>query len=311
MLDVCVIGHVTRDIIRINNREKELPGGTAYYSSMALKSLGLNVAAVTKMAYEDSYLLDDLNRNNIDVVLKMSLRTTVFANSYAWYSNHGDYYRAQTVESIAAPFSIEDIPDISPTICHIGSLTKGDIPLDVLKFLARKSIISLDVQGFLREVVQGCVRMKDWNEKRAALSNVDILKADETEARILTGKENIEEAAKTLSALGPQEVIITSGSNGSLIYCKEKFYHIPSYLQERIIDPTGSGDTYMAGYLYKRLRSIGPALDFNNIGKFSAVTASLKLRRHGPFKGSREQVEYFLETRDEFEGLNNCCWKRY
>lgn len=311
MLDVCVIGHVTRDIIRINNREKELPGGTAYYSSMALKSLGLNVAVVTKIAHNDSYLLDDLNRNNISVVVKMSPKTTVFTNSYDGYLNPGDYYRTQKVRSIAAPFSIEDIADISPTIFHIGSLTKGDIPLDVLKFLARKSIISLDVQGFLREVAQGSVKIKDWDEKHDALSHIDIVKADETEAKILTGEEDMEKAAKTLSAFGPQEVIITLGSNGSLIYCKEKFYRIPPCLQERIIDPTGCGDTYMAGYLYKRLESIGSILDFNKIGKFSASIASLKLGRHGPFKGSREEVEYSLETRDEFESFNNRHWKRW
>jgi sugar/nucleoside kinase (ribokinase family) len=214
------------------------------------------------------------------------------------------------VKSIATPFVIENIPDISPTIFHIGSLTRGDIPLDILKFLAKKSIISLDVQGFLREIVQGSVKIEDWDEKIEALPNVDIVKADEMEAKILTGEQDMEKAAKRLSAFGPKEVIITLSSNGSLIYYKEKFYYIPSYPPERIIDPTGCGDTYMAGYIYKRLRSIDPALDFNEIGKFSAAIASLKLEGYGPFKGSADDVEYFLETRDEFESFNNCCWKR-
>ncbi len=298
MVDVCIIGHVTKDIVRINSREKELPGGTAYYSSMALKNLGLNVVVITKIGYNDGYLLNDLKKGNIPAFLKMSPKTTVFENIYTEYQNHR-VHRVQKVKSIATPLAIEDIPDISPTIFHVGCLTRGDIPLDVLGFLTGKSIVSLDVQGFLREVVQSNVKMKDWDEKHEALCNVDIIKADETEAKVLTGEENIEEAAKKISSFGPKEVIITSGVNGSLIYCQKKFYHIPSYPQERITDPTGCGDTYMAGYIYKRLRSIGPTLDFNNIGKFAAAIASLKLERYGPFQGGPDEVESFLKTRDK------------
>ena len=50
MFDVCVIGHITKDIVRIENLKKEMPGGVAYYFSMALKNLGSNVSLVTKVA---------------------------------------------------------------------------------------------------------------------------------------------------------------------------------------------------------------------------------------------------------------------
>ncbi|RLB94884.1 MAG: ribokinase [Deltaproteobacteria bacterium] len=299
MLDVCVIGHVTKDITRINNRGKELPGGTAYYFSMALKNLGLNVAVVTKIGYNDSYLLDDLNKNNIPVFLKMNPRTTMFENSYTENSNH----RVQKLKSIASPFAIEDVPDVSPSIFHIGPLTKGDIPLDLLISLSTRFRTSLDVQGFLRTEVGGCVKLTDWREKGRALSNIEIIKADETEAKILSGQENIEKAAKTLSEFGPKEVIITLGSKGSVIYAGKSFYRIPSYPQERIIDPTGCGDTYMAGYIYRRLKTIGPFLDFHEIGKFSAAVASLKLKRHGPFQGSRDDVESLLVKGEKKEFL--------
>ncbi|MDI6890711.1 MAG: hypothetical protein QMC83_07220 [Thermodesulfovibrionales bacterium] len=33
-------------------------------------------------------------------------------------------------------------------------------------------------------------------------------------------------------------------------YAKGKFYSIPSFVAS-IVDPTGCGDTYMAGYIYK------------------------------------------------------------
>jgi len=39
MLDVCVIGHLTKDRIKTENAEKEMPGGTAHHFSMAVKHL--------------------------------------------------------------------------------------------------------------------------------------------------------------------------------------------------------------------------------------------------------------------------------
>jgi len=306
MLDVCIIGHVTRDIIRIEGKEKILPGGTAYYSSIALKSLGLNVAVVTKVSYSDKYLLNDLKKINIPVFLKITPKTTIFENIYDGYLNH----RLQKVTSIATPFRVEDIPDISPRIFHIGPLTKKDIPLEVLKLVAKRSIVSLDVQGFLRDVIKDSVKIKDWDEKYEALSNVDIIKANEMEARTLTGEKDMKKAAKKLSKLGPKEVIITLGSNGSLIYSKEKFYLIPPYPQGKVVDPTGCGDTYMAGYIYMRLKNYSSFVDFDRIGNFAAAVALLKLQRYGPFRGSSKEVRRFLKKEGEIESSNSCCRER-
>lgn len=287
---VCVVGHITKDTIRVNSQERELPGGTAYYFSIALRNLGAKVAVVTKLGREDSYLLDDLKRNNIPVFRGKSPTTTVFENSYLGHFIR----RKQRVSSIAQPFLIEDVPDLSPSFFHIGSLTKGDIPLKLLRFLSKKCRISLDAQGFLRNVVRGSVKIGDWEEKREALSKVHILKVDKREASILTGEEDVEGAAERLSAFGPEEVIITLGSRGSLIYSMGKFYRIRAYPQEGTVDITGCGDTYMAGYIYQRLKSS----DFDEIGKFSSAVASLKLKGFGPFAGSEEDVQAFLKRRE-------------
>ena len=51
MFDVCVIGHVTRDVITIKGKTKKVaPGGTAYYTGIACRSLGLRTSVVTKVA---------------------------------------------------------------------------------------------------------------------------------------------------------------------------------------------------------------------------------------------------------------------
>jgi len=270
--DVCVIGHITKDIIRIGNIRKELTGGSAYYVSMALKSLGVKPFVITKLHKNDEYLLEDLKRNDIPFLLKESESTTIFENIY-----EGDF-RIQRVMSIASPFTIEDLTDVTPKIFYVGSLTRSDIPVDILVFLKKRAPVVLEVQGFLRKIYGNNVKIEDWEEKEV-LSYVDILHADELEAKILSGERDIKNAAKKLSQFGPKEVVITLGKKGSLIYAKGEFYSIPAVITN-VVDPTGCGDTYMAGYICKRLTSE----DFNEIGNFASKVASLKLERFGPLR---------------------------
>ncbi len=287
MFDVCVIGHITKDIVRTKTLEKTMPGGVAYYSSIALKSLGSNISLITKCAEKDKDLLNDLIKDNISIFYQGSQQTTVFENIYLENRD----FRCQNVHCIAQPFTLKDIPNISAKIYHLGPLTKEDIPLEIIKYISKKGKISLDIQGFLRKIENSEVKSIDWEEKDEGLTYVNILKADEMEAKILSEEDNIKKAAVKLSAYGIDEIIITLGSKGALIYYQKKFYSIPSFAPKKIVDATGCGDTYIAGYIYKRLQSH----DIKESGRFAAAMTSLKLEKFGAFQGSEEEVKNFLE----------------
>lgn len=287
MYDVCVIGHVTRDVIRIKDKQNEMPGGVAYYFSTALRSLGCNICLITKLAEEDKGLLTNLVKNGIDILHNRSEQTMAFINTYM-----GDWNsRTQSVKHVAEPFTPEDITAISTKIFHLGPLTTEDIPLEIFRLLSKRSRISLDAQGFLRKVQNGEIENVDWIGKQEGLTYVDILKVDSKEAEILAEEKDMKKAAARLSRYGIDEIVITLGSEGALIYSKGKFYRIPAFPVKSIEDTTGCGDTYMAGYIYKRLkyRSIDEA------GRFAAAMASLKLQKVGPFTGSEKDVQNFLE----------------
>ncbi len=51
-----------------------------------------------------------------------------------------------------------------------------------------------------------------------------------------------------------------------------------------VIDATGCGDTYMAGFLYQRIK--GASLQ--EAGEFAAAMATLKIQSSGPFTGTRQ-----------------------
>ncbi|RLB83476.1 MAG: ribokinase [Deltaproteobacteria bacterium] len=290
--DVCVIGHITRDIIRVGRTTKATHGGTAYYTSIALKRLGLRVAVVTGVAKEDKIpLLRDLRAETIAIFCKKSEATSVFENTYDGEDLDA---RIQRIESIATPFLPEDVARISATAFHLGPLTRQDIPLQILKQLTAKArIVSLDVQGMVRPARVGVVSEEDWPEKQKGLACVDILKTDEKESLILSGQKVVDRAAEVLASLGPKEVIITMGSRGALIYAEQTLHRVGCCPLRKTGYPTGSGDTYMAGYLYQRLKGTAP----ERAGRFAAAVASLKMKHLGPFRGREEDVQAVLFCR--------------
>jgi sugar/nucleoside kinase (ribokinase family) len=91
---------------------------------------------------------------------------------------------------------------------------------------------------------------------------------------------------------GVKELVITNGSQGSFIYSAGNFYAIPAFPPKTLIDATGCGDTYMAGYLYQRIKGA----DELQAGRFAAALATLKMEAAGPFRGSLEEVHKLLES---------------
>ena len=87
-----------------------------------------------------------------------------------------------------------------------------------------------------------------------------------------------------------REVLITLGSNGSVIYADGRFYDIPAYPPSQLIDATGCGDTYCAGYLYARANG----MDYAESGRFAAAMCTLKLEHTGPFDRTIDDVRRIL-----------------
>ena len=190
----------------------------------------------------------------IDVTLNPSRNTVFFENIYG--DNPND--RKQRVLAKADPFTIQQLEHVEAKVFHLGSLLSDDFSPEVVAFLAKKGKVSIDVQGYLREVRDEKVYAIDWKDKLDVLKNTYYLKVNETEMETITGLKDPKEAAKLIHAWGVAEVIITLGSEGSLVYVDDTFYDIPAYPPHEVVDATGCGDTYSAGYLYKRLQGANP-----------------------------------------------------
>lgn len=261
-----------------------MPGGTSYYFSHGISHLNdwKNYKLVTSLAPSEYSSVDELTGKGLNVEIIPSKKTVYFENSYGINQNN----RTQRVLAKADPFTVEKIQHIEAKIFHLGSLLSDDFSLDVIKYLSKKGILSVDAQGYLREVRGENVYPIDWCEKKEALKYVHILKVNEHEAKVLAGLDDYQAAARQLAEWGVKEVLLTLGSEGSIIYAENSFYYIPAYPPKEVVDATGCGDTYMLGYLYMRNKGVS----YEEAGCFAAALSTVKLEKSGPFSGTEEDA---------------------
>lgn len=289
MKGICCIGHITLDKIVTPLKTTYMAGGTSFYFSHAISHLKnyQNYKLITSLASSEYQSADDIRNLGIEVQVIPSKKTVYFENIYG---NNPDE-RTQRVLAKADPFTIENLKDAEADIFHLGTLLADDFSLDVIKYLSTKGILSADAQGYLREVRGEKVYAIDWAEKKEALKYIDILKVNEKEMEVLTGHSDPEKAALQLAEWGVKEVLITLGSLGSLIYAEGEFHRIPAFPPKELVDATGCGDTYAAGYLYMR----NQGASYYDAGCFAAAMSTLKLEHHGPFSGTEDDIQAIIK----------------
>ena len=289
MNDICCIGHITLDKIITPKQTVYMPGGTSYYFSHGICHLKdhAHYKLVTSLASSEYQSVNELRAKGINVEVIPSRYTVYFENKYGENQNN----RTQRVLAKADPFTVEKLKHLEARFFHLGSLLSDDFPLEVIKFMSAKGILSVDAQGYLREVRGEKVYPVDWEEKREALKYIDILKVNEHEAAVLTGSSDYDEAVHLLHEWGVKEVLLTLGSEGSLIYAENKLYRIPAYPPQEVVDATGCGDTYMLGYLYMRNKGASYA----EAGTFAAALSTIKLEKSGPFCGTEQMASDIIK----------------
>jgi sugar/nucleoside kinase (ribokinase family) len=115
------------------------------------------------------------------------------------------------------------------------------LQLGVLEQVRRPRLVACDTMNF-------------WiSGKRAelekTLAKVDVLIANDEEARQLSGTHNLVHAAQAIRKLGPRTVVVKRGDAGALLFAEHGAFFAPALPLEDVKDPTGAGDTFAGGFM--------------------------------------------------------------
>jgi sugar/nucleoside kinase (ribokinase family) len=282
--DIVFIGHVTIDeIVAAEGSSGGTGGGAPLFGAIAAAVTGKNIAVITRMAREDTHLIKALEKAGVDIYLQSSRNTTHMRVIHP-SENVDERLMYQTQD--AGFFVIEELPSFEANLVHLGALTDREFTLEFMKKLkARGFRLSVDMQGFVRQVDESTqiIRFGDVPDKQEIIGLVDFAKLDMVEAKILTGTDNISEAAAICEGWGSRETLITS-SDGVLVRSMGKEY-FETFSNRNSAGRTGRGDTTFGAYLARRLdHAIEESI------KFAASLASMKMELPGPFSGTLQDV---------------------
>jgi sugar/nucleoside kinase (ribokinase family) len=261
----------------ITTGERVLSGGSTN-GCLALTRLGRSTTLVGRVG-NDYYerFVRECAGYGITTIVQPCEQTGGFSLIYDQRGN-----RTLDILGIADP--IINVPDLNAataiTICPILQET----PLALIEQIRSRTNapILLDPQGLLRRIGSESRIEHYLPDDFAAIAPLcTVIKANEVEAHVITGidpREDGAEATRRLRALGCALAIVTLAESGSIIDDGQHQYRIPPYATDAK-DPTGAGDTYMAGFLHAYLDH---PTDLYRAGCMGSATASIWIEHTGP-----------------------------
>jgi sugar/nucleoside kinase (ribokinase family) len=115
-----------------------------------------------------------------------------------------------------------------------------------------------------------------------ALPHSDLMFLNDLEAKMLTGLDDVAQAAGRLRELGAADVLVKLGAGGSVLFTAGATYRTDAF-PVRALDTTGAGDCYAGGFLaaihhgasYEEALRVASAVGALNVSKLGAVTGIL------------------------------------
>ncbi|MBZ0265785.1 bifunctional hydroxymethylpyrimidine kinase/phosphomethylpyrimidine kinase [bacterium] len=129
----------------------------------------------------------------------------------------------------------------STPLVFLGNIHPA-LQLQVLDQIEKPELVVLDTMNFW---IHGTP-----DELKKAIELVDVLIVNDEEAFDLTGKSDLRNAANDLMSRGPRAIVVKKGQHGAVLYQPdEDIFFAPAFPVQHVVDPTGAGDTFAAGFL--------------------------------------------------------------
>jgi sugar/nucleoside kinase (ribokinase family) len=284
LYDIAFIGHVCFDeVFPYQGVPSVAPGSAVLCGALAAARVGKKVAVVTRMAPRDQTILESLWQNGVDVHTIESAETTYMKVVHT--SANVDEREIYQLTN-AGFFTLANVPALAARQVHLAGITDQEFDLGFIRGLKRRGFrMSTDMQSFVRQVnpLTHRIIFGDVPDKQEIAGLMDMVKLDIVEANVLTGTDDLEEAARVIEGWGCPEILITK-AEGVLARVNGKTY-FEKFSNRSVVGRTGRGDTTFAAYLAYRLDH-----EASESLKFAASLVSLKMEKPGPFNGTLADV---------------------
>ena len=293
-LDVVVAGLAVADVLGrpVDFKRLPRPGGLQLLDTVALSTggnvsnvgidlakMGFRVAGITRVGDDafGRYVRQEYLRYGIETSGVVVDRKRQTSATFVGVGPDGERTFLHT-RGCLADFSCKDILDHLALVRRAKLFAFGYLGLlpEMEKDLARlfRAIKRRTDAGILLDT--GGNPRRNPALLRSILPFIDYVIPSYEEAVALTGRKDIAGIVQSLRDSGAGHVVgVKLGARGCYINCRDAALHIPPKRVRNVVDATGAGDAFVAGFLAATLRGMDPfaAAEFGNRVAASAVTA--------------------------------------
>jgi len=274
-LDLVTIGHLIKETIKFPEKTVgPVLGSPVAYSSVAAAKLDTRVGIVTKIGKDmPEDLLKPLLEVNVDRRgIKVGKETTTNLLIYDELGNKKIEYSKK-----APDIFFQDIPKDyrDPKIIFVCPINY-EVPVETVEAIRKnsKATLAVDLGGY--GGAASSEHPGDYKFLKKLVGYFDIVKASNEDCRHLLGMKGNEEAANLFVEWGANIGIVTLGEKGCIVVTKSEKFKIPAF-PAKVVDYTGAGDAYCAGFLTEYLRT----KDARKSALFGCATSSLVIENTG------------------------------
>ena len=242
-MKILVVGSVAYDAVETpaGKRESQLGGAATYFSVAASYFTEVGMIGVVGEDFNPSDI-EMLERHGIDT----SGLTKADGKTFRWTGEYiEDINTAVTLDTQLNVFG-EFEPELNDEHANAPYLFLANIDpnlqLKVLDAMAtRPKMVANDTMNLWIDIARPVLT--------ELISKVDTLLINEEEAKQLTGKDHLPDAARAIIKLGPNSTVIKRGEYGATLFGEGFSFAAPAYPLERVVDPTGAGDSFAGGFM--------------------------------------------------------------
>jgi len=239
---VLVVGSVALDSVKTPFGEfDDILGGSATYFSVAASFFSpVKVVAVVGSDFLEDHS-DIFKRHNIDT----DGLEYAEGKTFRWKGEYSpDMNEAHTLDTQLNVFETfkPQIPASYKTSGHVflGNIDP-ELQLQVLEQIEGSPLVACDTMNFW---IEGKI-----DALKRILSKVRILIINDQEVRMLAQETNLVIAAHKIMAMGPQILVVKRGEYGVLMFTGQSTFGVPAFPLEKVVDPTGAGDSFAGGFM--------------------------------------------------------------
>lgn len=278
-MSLLVTGTVALDDVQTSNGiKKDLLGGSASHFSMS--------ASLFTKVYVAGVVGQDFPRRHMKLFKSKGVDTSAIqvkdGKTFHWV---GEYDSQDWNNAITRATELGVLAGYEPKISDKQAGMKyiflanddPDAQMKLLKQVKRPKFVGLDSMNLW-------INIKKSSLKRL-IKCVDLFVANDIEAKMLTGERNLIKAAKALRKLGPRYVVVKKGEHGMLFYCDKFMFSFPAFPIEKVVDPTGAGDTFAGGLMGYLAKTQKFSMDnFKRACLYATVCSSFNVEGFGAAK---------------------------